>query len=178
MQQQHTHIPRIDPATQVGLVSLTVADLDRSVAFYSDALGFAVVQQTGPAAILGVAGTPLLLLTEHTGARPWPVYATGLYHFAILVPSRVDLGRSETLGRIRSCCRSDRHPTHGQRWRSWPRSRWTRRGMTDTCPGVDTWHSVLDPNLVHGPLAVLRRGQAVAAGRLQATVAGDLSDEH
>ena len=94
MQQPHTHIPRIDPATQVGLVSLTVADLDRSVAFYTDALGFAVLQQNGPAAILGVAGTPLLLLTEHTGARPWPVYSTGLYHFAILVPSKADLGRS------------------------------------------------------------------------------------
>jgi catechol 2,3-dioxygenase len=94
MQQQHTHTTRIDPATQVGLASLTVADLDRSVAFYSDALGFAVLQQNGPAAILGVAGAPLLLLTEHPGARPRPVYATGLYHFAILVPSRVDLGRS------------------------------------------------------------------------------------
>src|SRR2546423_15399336 len=93
MQQQHIHIPRIDPATQVGLVSLTVADLDRSVAFYTDALGFAVLQQNGPAAILGVAGTPLLLLTEHTGARPWPVYATGMYHFAILMPHKPALSR-------------------------------------------------------------------------------------
>jgi catechol 2,3-dioxygenase len=94
IQRQHTHTTPIDPATQVGLVALTVADLDRSVAFYTDALGFAVLQQNWPAATLGVAGTPLLLLAEHTGARPWPVYATGLYHFAILVPSRADLGRS------------------------------------------------------------------------------------
>ncbi len=91
---QHTSTPAsIDPATQVGLVALTVADLDRSVAFYTDALGFALLQRTGPIATLGVAGTPLLLLTERPEARPRPVYATGLYHFAILVPSRLDLGR-------------------------------------------------------------------------------------
>lgn len=92
-QQPHTQTTAIDPATQVGVISLTVADLDRSVAFYTDALGFSVLQRGAAAATLGVAGMPLLLLTEHSGARPWPVYATGLYHFAILVPSRSDLGR-------------------------------------------------------------------------------------
>lgn len=47
-------------------------------------------------ATLGVAGQPLLLLTERTGARPWPREQrsyTGLYHVAILVPTRADLGR-------------------------------------------------------------------------------------
>jgi catechol 2,3-dioxygenase len=86
----------IDPATQVGLVSLTVADLDRSLAYYTEALGFALMQREGQTAILGAGDAPLLTLTELTGARRWPVYATGLYHFAILVPTRLDLARSLT----------------------------------------------------------------------------------
>lgn len=86
----------IDPATVIGLVSLTVADLDRSVAFYTDAIGLALLGRTDATATLGVAGRPLLLLAERTGARPWPRERrghTGLYHFAFLVPTRADLGR-------------------------------------------------------------------------------------
>ncbi len=84
----------IDPATRVGVVALTVADLGRSIAYYTSAIGLAVLRQSGPDAILGAAGTPLLLLREQPGALPWMTDAmTGLYHFAILVPSRKDLGR-------------------------------------------------------------------------------------
>ena len=84
----------IDAATQVGVVALTVADLDRSVAFYRDALGFAVLRRVGRDAVLGVADSPLLLLREQPGALPWMVDGvTGLYHFAVLVPTRADLGR-------------------------------------------------------------------------------------
>lgn len=86
----------IDPATEVGLVSLTVANLARSVTFYTESLGFAVLHQDGSTATLGVAGMPFLLLTEQPGARPWPRESRsyiGLYHFAILLPTRVDLGR-------------------------------------------------------------------------------------
>lgn len=86
----------IDPATTVGLLSLTVADLARSLAFYTEAIGLAVLERSDRAATLGAGGTPLLLLSEHPGARRFPhdVYGyTGLYHFAILVPSRADLGR-------------------------------------------------------------------------------------
>ncbi len=84
----------IDPATQIGLVSLTVANLERSLTYYTEALGFAVLQRDGQTAILGAAETPLLALTELPGARRWPGYATGLYHFAILTPTRLDLARS------------------------------------------------------------------------------------
>ncbi len=84
----------LHPATQMGRVALTVADLARSVAFYSDVLGFTVLQSATDAATLGVGGTPLLHLREQAGAQPAPANATGLYHFAILVPSRADLGRS------------------------------------------------------------------------------------
>jgi len=86
----------IDPATALGIVSLTVSNLARSVAFYTDAIGFALLQKDNTTATLGVAGHPLLLLTEHAGAQPWPREQrsyTGLYHFAILLPTRADLGR-------------------------------------------------------------------------------------
>lgn len=83
----------IDPRTTVGLVSLTVADLERSIAFYTGPLGFQVLHRDGLHATLGAGEQPLLELIEFTGARPWPGYATGLYHFAILLPTRPDLGR-------------------------------------------------------------------------------------
>lgn len=85
----------IHPDTQIGLVALTVANLERSVAFYQDVLGFKVIERGNNSVILGVeASEPLLMLTEQIGARPKPSSTTGLYHFAILVPSRADLGRS------------------------------------------------------------------------------------
>src|SRR3954451_15454714 len=83
----------IDARTTTGPVSLTVADLDRSIAFYTGPLGFQVISREGSEAVLGAGGTPLLLLSELIGARPWPGYATGLYHLAILLPTRADLGR-------------------------------------------------------------------------------------
>ncbi len=83
----------IDPRTTIGHVSLTVADLDRSISFYTGPLGFEVIARQGSDAALGAGGTPLLYLTEQKGAKPWPGHATGLYHFAILLRTRADLGR-------------------------------------------------------------------------------------
>ncbi|MGZ3582078.1 MAG: VOC family protein, partial [Ktedonobacterales bacterium] len=86
----------LDPATRVGLLSLAVANLERSVTFYRDALGFTVLERGPTRAALGAGDVPLLLLTEESEARPWPQGRrsfTGLYHFAILVPTRADLGR-------------------------------------------------------------------------------------
>jgi catechol 2,3-dioxygenase len=86
----------IDPATALGPLALTVSNLERSVAFYTEAIGLALLERGDGTATLGVAGQPLLLIAERTGARPWPRERrsyTGLYHFAILVPTREDLGR-------------------------------------------------------------------------------------
>jgi catechol 2,3-dioxygenase len=91
-EQQHTYTTSIDPATHVGVVALNVANLERSLAFYTDAIGFALLQRGDGETTLGVAGKPLLQLTESAGGSPAPRRATGLYHFAILVPSRADLG--------------------------------------------------------------------------------------
>ena len=87
----------IHPDTQLGLVALTVADLPRSMAFYQDVLGFELLQEGPEQAVLGAGGTPLLVLHELPGAGPAPTNVTGLtglYHFAILVPTRADLARS------------------------------------------------------------------------------------
>ncbi len=96
IQQPSSSVVSIHPATDVGLLSLTVADLARSLTFYTELLGFEVLQSDARSAVLGAAATPLLILSAHDGAQPWPndrYGYTGLYHFAILMPTRADLGR-------------------------------------------------------------------------------------
>jgi catechol 2,3-dioxygenase len=83
----------IHPDTTLGLVALAVADLTRSRTFYEDVLGFTALRTEPGRALLGVADQPLLLLQEQPGALPAAQRATGLYHFAILVPTRADLAR-------------------------------------------------------------------------------------
>jgi catechol 2,3-dioxygenase len=84
----------IDAATHIGAVSLRVANLRRSLDYYTRAIGLTVLEQRPLGATLGVGATPLLYLQEQPGALPWMVdNMTGLYHFAILVPTRADLGR-------------------------------------------------------------------------------------
>jgi catechol 2,3-dioxygenase len=88
----------IHPQTRIGHVHLKVSDLDRAVKFYRDALGFEVQQHFGhSAAFLSAGGYHhhLGLNTwESRGGSPPPIGATGLYHFAILYPSRRELARA------------------------------------------------------------------------------------
>ena len=79
-------------ATTVGAVHLTVADLERSLDYYRQAVGLEVLEQAAGRASLGAGGTELLQLVEVPGARP-ALGHTGLYHFALVVPERVDLAR-------------------------------------------------------------------------------------
>ena len=74
----------------IGQVSLTVRDLERSGRFYQDVLGFKEVS----AGMLSAGGRTLIELHERADAIPRPRRSSGLYHFAILVPSRAALGRS------------------------------------------------------------------------------------
>ena len=83
---------RIDPGASIGAVHLTVADLERSVAFYRDALGFQAHATGQGAARVGAGANDLLGLVEVPGARR-RARATGLFHFAVLLPSRADLAR-------------------------------------------------------------------------------------
>ena len=82
----------IAPETTVGPVHLTVADLDRSIDYYTLAVGLSVLSRDGAAARLGVDGTELLVLVEERGAQPVRGH-TGLFHFALLLPDRVSLAR-------------------------------------------------------------------------------------
>jgi catechol 2,3-dioxygenase len=83
----------IDASTSVGGVHLTIADLARSVGFYQSHLGFTVHRQDDRTAWLGAGGSDLLVL-HHDAHAPRVRGTTGLYHFAILVPSRADLAQS------------------------------------------------------------------------------------
>jgi catechol 2,3-dioxygenase len=82
----------VPPDTTVGAVHLTVADLDRSIDYYEHAVGLGVHERGSDRARLGTGGDDLLVLHEVSGAYPADGYS-GLYHFALLVPERVDLAR-------------------------------------------------------------------------------------
>ena len=104
----------ISPQARMGLVELSVSDLDRSLAYWQDAVGLRVLSREDGAAELGagsVAGqadaarpedrpptaatgvdTPLLRFVEEPGVRPADGF-TGLFHVALLVPDRPSLGR-------------------------------------------------------------------------------------
>jgi catechol 2,3-dioxygenase len=82
----------IPSSTRPGPVHLIVAELDRSIAFYERAIGLRLQARDGERVHLGAGQTPLLVLHERPGARPVRG-ACGLYHFALLVPERIDLAR-------------------------------------------------------------------------------------
>lgn len=91
-QSQTKTTPVIHPATRLGHVHYTVADMDGQVAFYRDILGFKLHWREGEAAGLGAGREDLLRLTELPNARRVS-RTTGLYHTAFLVPTRWDLAQ-------------------------------------------------------------------------------------
>lgn len=78
--------------TAVGAVHVVVADLGRSLGYYADAVGLVAIERGAGCARIGVGDRVLLVLEEQPEARPVTGY-TGLYHFALLVPERMDLAR-------------------------------------------------------------------------------------
>ncbi len=106
----------IDPGVRIGHVHLKVADLDRSLAFYCDVLGFELTGRMGTQAAFVSAGGyhhHIGLNTWHSrGGSPPPPEATGLYHVAILYPTRAKL--ADALRRlIRARVRLDGASDHG-----------------------------------------------------------------
>lgn len=87
----------IHPEVKIGHIHLTVSDLERSVKFYRDLLGFEITATFGSSAVFLSAGG----YHHHIGLNTWsgtdavppPPGHTGLYHFAILYPSRYELAK-------------------------------------------------------------------------------------
>ena len=106
----------IDPRVDIGHVHLKVADIERSIGFYRDVLGFEVTQRMGDqAAFLSAGG-----YHHHIGLNTWesrggqasPRGTTGLYHVAIRYPDRATLG--DALRRLREAgVRLDGASDHG-----------------------------------------------------------------
>ena len=97
-------MPPIHPTTRIGHINLKVADLERAIQFYRDILGFELTQRFGDSAAFLSAGGyhhHIGLNTWHTKDAPAaPERAAGLYHFAILYPSRAAL--ADALRRLRA----------------------------------------------------------------------------
>lgn len=85
----------IPTGTRIGHVHLKVSDLDKAMAFYVDILGFEIMQRYGNGAVFISAGG----YHHHIGLNVWysknappaPVRSCGLFHTAILYPTRKDL---------------------------------------------------------------------------------------
>lgn len=85
----------IDPGVRIGHVHLKVAELDRALSFYCGVLGFELTQRIGDQAAFVSAGGYHhhigLNTWESRGGSPPPLGTTGLYHLAILYPTRARL---------------------------------------------------------------------------------------
>lgn len=88
----------IPAGTRIGHVHLKVADIERALGFYCGVLGFDLMQRLGDSAAFISAGGYHhhigLNTWESKGGRPPATGTTGLYHLAILYPTRPDLGRA------------------------------------------------------------------------------------
>ena len=82
---------------RLGPVHLTVTDLDRAVGFYQDPIGLRLHGRDDsgdhPTAAMGTGGDDLLVLHENPAAQP-PGRHAGLYHFALLFPTREEVARA------------------------------------------------------------------------------------
>ncbi len=94
MRESENYRP-VNPETRIGHVHLKVADLERAIGFYHGVLGFEITQRYGSSAAFLSAGG----YHHHIGLNTWesrggstpPPGATGLYHVAIVYPSRFEL---------------------------------------------------------------------------------------
>ena len=81
------------PIIYTGEVYLNVLNLDRSLQFYKEIIGFKVLKEAPNKVVLTADGkTPLLVIEQPTNVTPKEHRKTGLYHFALLLPERADLG--------------------------------------------------------------------------------------
>lgn len=81
----------IDPGATVGAVTLGVHDLGATTHFYHDVIGLDLLSEQPNSSMLGVDNQPLVILEHRPNGQAFPA-SPGLFHLAILVPSREDLG--------------------------------------------------------------------------------------
>ena len=93
MTATQSHAASLPASLRLGPVHLTVTDLDRSARFYEQAIGLDVHRRADGETALGTGAQDLVVLVEEPGARPAGRHA-GLYHFALLHPSRLELARA------------------------------------------------------------------------------------
>ena len=145
----------IHPDVRIGHVHLKVADLDRALRFYRDVLGFELTQCYGKeAAFLSAGG-----YHHHIGLNTWeskggsqpPPNSTGLYHLAIVYPTRAEL--ADALRRLmRAGIQLDGASDHGvsealylrdpdgngvELYWDRPRERWPRTSTGDLAMGTE-----------------------------------------
>lgn len=84
-----------DPSTFVNQVHILVKDLERSLLFYQELIGFKLLEHTGKKAILTADGkSPLVTIEQPENVLTKEPRTTGLYHFALLLPQRSDLAKA------------------------------------------------------------------------------------
>lgn len=85
---------QIDPNLQIGLTTLKVKDLDQMAAYYENVIGLSVLDHDYGSMTLGIKADnrPIVRLINQPNGRAYP-RATGLFHLAILLPTRADLGQ-------------------------------------------------------------------------------------
>src|SRR5258708_2501670 len=88
VRQASEQVAKLDPATEVGTVTLKVADLERAVTFYNNLIGLQTFEKDQNTAVLGAGDRTIVALEAVPGARRQPNNTTGLYHAAILLPDR------------------------------------------------------------------------------------------
>ena len=81
------------PPLQIAAVALVVRNVERVTAFYRDAIGLEVLHRDPSQVQLGADGIVLLHLLHQPAALPDDPASAGLFHTAILLPRRADLGR-------------------------------------------------------------------------------------
>lgn len=80
------------PAIYVGKVQINVSNIERSTDFYEKVLGFKILERTARKVVFTANGVePLLIINQPENVIPKTMHTTGLYHFALLLPKRVDL---------------------------------------------------------------------------------------
>lgn len=85
---------KLDARSDVGAVTLNVADLDAMIRYYQAGIGLTVLAQQGDSAILGRHGVPSLILQQSPALKHAASGSAGLYHTAIVFHSRADLAAS------------------------------------------------------------------------------------